>query len=77
MKEIVRLRVSDEFVLFIPPENKKSPLELKETCEQLINRFKKIVTYDFSNTTKPAECESYWEAELRSCEMDKLDMNFM
>jgi hypothetical protein len=69
MKEIVCLRVSDEFVIFIPPENKKSPLELKETREQLLNRFKKIVTYDFSKTTKPAERESYWEAELRSREI--------
>jgi hypothetical protein len=41
MKDIVRLRVSDEFVLFIPPENKKSPLELKEAREYLLNRFKK------------------------------------
>jgi hypothetical protein len=46
MKEIVRLRVSDEFKLFIPPENKKSPLELKEMCEQLLNRF---ITRDFAS----------------------------
>jgi hypothetical protein len=71
MKDIVRLRVSDEFVLFIPPENKKSPSELKETREQLLNRFKKIITYDFVNTTTPAKRESYWDAELLSRELPR------
>ena len=69
MKDIVRLRVSDEFVLFIPPENKKSPLELKEAREYLLNRFKKIITHDFPKTTKPAQRESYWDSELRSREI--------
>lgn len=66
MKEIVRLRITDEFVLFLPPVTKKSPPEFKETREYLLNKFKRIITSSFMNTTTAAQREAYFESELRA-----------
>eukprot|EP00956_Cyclotella_meneghiniana_P025206 scaffold52127_cov78-Cyclotella_meneghiniana.AAC.1 len=65
-QDIVRLKHNDEFILFIPPMNKKKdPKAFYKACDDNLKKMRKIVMYDVRNTTTKAQRDRYWEAELQ------------
>jgi hypothetical protein len=71
ISEILRLRVKDEFILFVPPENKNNPAEMCSTREYIIDRMQRMITQTFSKSTTAAEREAYFEEELKAREVER------
>jgi hypothetical protein len=69
--EILRLRVNDEFILFVPPENKNNPAEMRSTREYILDRMQRMITQTFAKTTTTEEREIYFEQELKAREVER------
>jgi hypothetical protein len=57
LHEIVRLRIRDEFILFLPPDNKNNPPEVRATREYVLDRLRKIImaNVDLDRSTTAAD----------------------
>ena len=69
--DVLRLRVNDEFILFVPPENKNNPDEMRSTREYILDRMRRMITQTFAKSTTKEERDVYFEQELKAREVER------
>ena len=71
MKEILRLNTGDEFVLFIPPHNRKDDKAWSESSKAILGMMKRIIMSPFVNKSTASDRETGWNKHLRSRERER------
>jgi hypothetical protein len=71
MSSLVAKCLKDEFILFVPPENKNNPAEMRSTREYILDRMLRMITQTFTKTTTAAKRDACFEEELKAREVDQ------
>ena len=64
IKEIIRRRCQEEFILFIPPTSKDYPPEVKSSRDGLLRQMRLIVLAPYVTSSTPQQRDLAWKKHL-------------